>query len=155
MTLTTVKDYCMERGVSRQFVYEYIRKGKFEKIELPVFVEFEGIKRAVGKQQFLKVPPQYFAEKKPYWSGNITDDTYALAMAADATNDTELQKVIAHYLSLTDEKESAQFKALLFDKYYPITHAKRSELDAAFAKCVQLMLAEMANIEQNVYALEH
>ena len=30
MYITTVSEYCKKRGVSRQFVYEYIRKGKFE-----------------------------------------------------------------------------------------------------------------------------
>jgi hypothetical protein len=154
MTLTTVKDYCIDRGVSRQFVYEYIRKGKFEKIELPIFVEFEGHKVAVGKQKFLKVPPQYAAEKKPYWSGNVSDDAYATAMAADASDDVVIQKSIAQYLSITDEVIAAQFKQTLFNQQYPIGHAKRPELEAAFAKCVQLMLAEMADLEQNVHALE-
>jgi hypothetical protein len=122
---------------------------------LPIFVEFEGIRRTVGKQQFLKVPPQYFAEKKPYWSGNVTDDAYALAMAADATDDLDIQKAIAHYLSLTDDMASIAFKTRLFKQYYPITHPKRLELEAAFAKCVELMLAEMADLEQNVHALTH
>lgn len=154
MTLTTVKDYCTHRGVSRQFVYEYIKKGKFEMLELPVFVELEGIKIGVGKQKFLKVPPQYLAEKKPYWSGDVSDSDYAHAMSKDATDDWELQKHLAHYLNLQTDIESEQYKNYLFETLFPIKHPKNALLTAAFNRCIQLMMAEMADLEQNVRRLE-
>lgn len=52
--LQTVTEYCKEKNVSKQFVYEYIRKGKFELIELPLFVELNGEKIQVGSKKFLK-----------------------------------------------------------------------------------------------------
>ena len=154
MTLTTIKDYCTHRGVSRQFVYEYIKKGKFELLELPIFVNFDGSQIEVGKQKFLKVPPQYAAEKKPYWSGDVSDDDYSKAMAADATTDLELQKHLAHYLSLQTDTESELYKTYLFDTLYPTTHSKRILLDTAFKKCIELMMSEMADIEHQVRRLE-
>ena len=154
MTLTTVKDYCTQRGVSRQFVYEYIKKGKFELLDLPIFVELEGIQIAVGKKKFLKVPPQYAAEKKPYWSGDLSDDDYAASMAIDATTDEELQKHLAHYLSLQNNVESEIYKKNLYEILYPSTHPKHLILDTAFKKCIELMMAEMADLEQQVRRLE-
>ena len=52
--LQTVTEYCKDKNVSKQFVYEYIKKGKFELIELPLFVEFEGERIEVGTKKFLK-----------------------------------------------------------------------------------------------------
>jgi hypothetical protein len=72
MQLVTIKDYCAQKEVSRQFVYEYIRKGKFEVLELPIFVNFEGHVLEVGTQKFLK-NPMTNQEKKAYWSTETTE----------------------------------------------------------------------------------
>ena len=153
MMLTTVKDYCTRRGVSRQFVYQYIKKGKFELIELPIYTDYEGIKVSVGIQKFLKVPPQYNVEKRAYWSGDVTDLEYAHALAIDSTSDKELQKHIAHFINL-DAVDADGYKTYLLTTAYPINHPKRPLLDAAFENCKQLMLAEMSDIEQNLERLE-
>ncbi len=149
-TLTTVKDYCTLRGVSRQFVYEYIRKGKFQMLELPTYVEFGGEKVEVGKQKFLQVPPQYAADKKTYWSGDVNDDDYAINMAADATEDIEIRHRLTHFLSLQDSNASDKYKKYLLEIEFPIGHSKRPALDTAFKKCIDLMTAELADLEQNV-----
>lgn len=52
-TVISVKDYCEKRKVSRQYVYQEIKKGKFKTIDLPVFVEYLGKKIKVGEQKFL------------------------------------------------------------------------------------------------------
>lgn len=55
MELLTIGEYSKKRKVSRQFIYEYIRKGKFEVVELPLFVEYNGIKINKGTKKFLLV----------------------------------------------------------------------------------------------------
>jgi hypothetical protein len=61
--ITTIPDYCKQRNVTRQFVYEYIKKGKFKHYEMPVFVESNGDKIMLGNQKVLEVPDE-FAPKK-------------------------------------------------------------------------------------------
>jgi predicted DNA-binding protein YlxM (UPF0122 family) len=53
--LITVTEYAKQRQVSKQFVYEYIKKGKLELIELPLFVEYEGAKQMVGTKKFVTI----------------------------------------------------------------------------------------------------
>ena len=74
-------------------------------------------------------------------------------MAADATDDKELQGCIGYYLSIDNADASEAFKKDLFDNKYPPTHRKRAALDAAFAKCVELVQAEMADLAENVSRL--
>jgi hypothetical protein len=145
MTLTTVKDYCTQRGVSRQFVYEYIRKGKFELLTLPVFTEFNGERVSVGKQKFINVPPQYFP---------LEDDaTYAETMAESATSDSELQLEIQAMFMIADEKEALKFRHKL-EKKYAAPHPKAKAFASAQKKMHQAMLDEMADIENNLAQLE-
>jgi hypothetical protein len=144
--LVTIKDYCSQRTVSRQFVYEYIRKGKFEVVELPLFVRFEGKEIEVGKQKFLKDPTTI--QRKSYWSGAVSDNDYAKGMAFDATSDEEIRIDLTQFLSLEKSKKS-EFKEILYNKY-PIGSTKRSELDAAFERCIELMHLEMADIESQL-----
>jgi hypothetical protein len=61
--ITTIPEYCKQRNVTRQFVYEYIKKGKFKHYEMPVFVESNGDKIMLGNQKVLEVPDE-FAPKK-------------------------------------------------------------------------------------------
>ncbi len=154
MTLTTVKDYCNQQNVSRQFVNDYVKKGKFQVLELPTFVELDGEKIEIGKQKFLKIPSQYVSQKKTYWSGNVSDDDYAEQMAFDATDDLELRAHIESLLKIQDEAQSAAYKTHLINVVYPIGHPKRTSLDTAFQNCVNLMMAECADIELQVSQLE-
>lgn len=52
-TVISIKDYCDKRKVSRQYVYQEIKKGKFKTVDLPVFTEYQGKKIEVGQQRFL------------------------------------------------------------------------------------------------------
>ena len=52
-TIVTVKDYCDARKVTRQYVYQEIKRGKFKTIDLPIFAEYQGKRIEVGKQKFL------------------------------------------------------------------------------------------------------
>ncbi len=52
-SVVTVKDYCKQQKVSRQYVNQEIKSGKFKTIELPIFTEYKGKKVAVGTQKFL------------------------------------------------------------------------------------------------------
>ena len=147
MQLITVKDYCAQKDVSRQFVYEYIKKGKFEVVELPVFVRFQGHELEVGKQKFLK-DPMTNQEKKAYWSGDVSDESYAIGLANDVTDNEEVRAVIQKML-LLDHDECVVFKKNVFEKY-PIGSDIREELDLAMDKCADLMSLEMADVELKV-----
>ncbi len=52
-SVVTVKDFCKQQKVSRQYVNQEIKSGKFKTIELPIFTEYKGKKVAVGTQKFL------------------------------------------------------------------------------------------------------
>jgi hypothetical protein len=54
--ITIISDYCQQRGVTKQFVYNYVRKEKFQLVELPVFTEVSGERINGGTQKFLQVP---------------------------------------------------------------------------------------------------
>lgn len=145
MTLTTVKDYCVQRGVSRQFVYEYIRNGKFEVLTLPIFAEFNGERVSVGNQKFIKVPPQYLP---------IEDDaTYAKSVAERATSDTELRVKIQQLFNIFDETEANNFRSEL-EKKYAKPHPKAKLFAAAQEKIHQIMLNEMEALSTNLAQLK-
>jgi hypothetical protein len=57
--ITTIPDYCKKRNVTRQFVYEYIKKGKFKHFEMPTFIEINGDKIQIGMQKVLEVPDEF------------------------------------------------------------------------------------------------
>lgn len=61
--ITTISDYRKQRGITRQFVYSYIKSGKFKHYEMPTFVEINGEKIHIGVQKILEVPDE-FAPKK-------------------------------------------------------------------------------------------
>lgn len=145
MTLTTVKDYCTQRGVSRQFVYEYIKKGKFELLTLPIFTEFNGERVSVGNQKFIKVPPQYLP---------LEDDaTYAKNVAKQVTSDAVLQVDIERLFMIADETIADQFRLELEQKYAE-PHPKAPLFAAAQKKIYQHMMDEMTDIRTNLTQLE-
>ena len=145
MTLTTVKDYCTQRGVSRQFVYEYIKKGKFELLTLPIFTEFNGKRVSVGNQKFIKVPPQYLPLED--------DETYAKNVAKQATSDAALQADIQQLFMIYDEMAAGQFRHELEQKY-AVPHPKAHLFAAAQKKIYQHMMDEMTDIRTNLTQLE-
>ncbi len=154
MTLTTVKEYCALRGVSRQFVNDYVKKGKFQLVELPTFVNFDGGVVEIGKQKFLQVPEQYAIGIKPYWSGELSFEEYNTQLAKDTTDDLEIQRHIKHCLTIEPEFKG-EYKKKLREVLFPINHPKRELLDAALTKLGQLLIAELADLDMKVRKLQH
>lgn len=72
--ITTIPDYCKQRGITRQFVYSYIKNGKFKHYEMPTFVEINGEKINIGVQKILEVPDDFAPKKSdltPITEGSI------------------------------------------------------------------------------------
>lgn len=63
--LMTIKQYCETRGVTKQYVGEYIKKGRIPAVELPVFAEYEGERVEIGQQKFVIVQEVHSAEMPP------------------------------------------------------------------------------------------
>ncbi len=138
--LITIKDYCNQRGVSSQFVYNYIRKGKFKAIDLPTFVRYEGVEHFVGSQKFIEV------------SENIENEAYAKAVAKRASSDLEIRKAIFHLMKL-DEKEASHYKVQL-KEIYNENHPKYSLIQKAFQVLHDILLEEMNDMESLMNDLE-
>ena len=141
MTLITVKDYCETRGVSRQFVYDYIRKGKFKTVELPLFIRYNGVEQYVEAQKFIEVDDEGMEQK-----------IYARTTAKKVTNDSELSKAIEKML-LMDDAAGLAFKTQL-SQTYAIPHPKAKALENAFSELHKMLLEEMKSIENSLAALE-
>lgn len=115
--LTTVATYCTERQVTRQFVYRYIREGKFKTVELPTFTRHNGQEIEIGIQKFLEVPDA-FTEKaltKKLLTEQVHSSSDNLDFFVNYMTDSPLLEV--HYRALLSEKDPSVRKALK-DKMY-------------------------------------
>ena len=122
--LTTISDYCQQRGVTKQFVYEYVRKKKFELIDLPVFAEVNGEKIVGGTQKFLRVPEAFEPEL------DFPSFDSAAAFVDYLTDYPELAERNKAYFQLTDADERATFKTAMYADI-----AKRPEAEIGRASC--------------------
>lgn len=86
----TIKQYCDARGVTKQYVGEYIKKGRIPSLDLPLFAEYEGMRIEVGTQKFVVVAPAPSAEMPPR--------ERAAWMAAQATQHPGIQADIKRVL---------------------------------------------------------
>lgn len=125
--LTTVATYCTERQVTRQFVYRYIREGKFKTIELPTFTRHNGQEIKVGVQKFLEVPDAF--TEKALTKKLLTQQTQSSADRLDffvnyMTDSTLLE---AHYRALLSEKDPAVRKSLKEKMYADIDRRPEEE----------------------------
>jgi hypothetical protein len=150
MELVTIKDYCSQKDVSRQFVYEYIKKGKFEVVELPIFVRFEGIEIEVGKQKFLK-DPLTNQDRKWYWSGEISNEDYANGMANDASKNETVRTILRDMLMLTGAAKK-NYRDEMLERYKD--SPLKLEIEAGMKKCFELMKLEVADLDSKVKAFE-
>jgi hypothetical protein len=118
--LTTVANYCTERQVTRQFVYRYIREGKFKTIELPTFTRHNGQEIKVGVQKFLEVPDAF--TEKAITRKLLTEQTDSSASRLDffAHYMTDNALLEAHYRALLSEKDPVVRKALKEKMYADI-----------------------------------
>ena len=151
MHITTVSEYCQKRGVSRQFIYEYVRKGKFELVELPIFVELDGQKFNIGNQKLLKVP-DIFAPK-------AQDNRVLVEVENQAENLTEhhiLQGYYDQYLKLSDIQKRKELKQKLYADIESRPEDERKMLFAAIDEANIRLMQRMTAVNkevQNVMAL--
>jgi hypothetical protein len=117
--LTTVANYCAERNVTRQFVYKYIREGKFKSVELPTFARHNGQEITVGVQKFIEIPDA-FAEKvitRQLLKADPDASENRLEFFVDYMTDSPILK--AHYRAILETKgQDPSVQAALKEKMY-------------------------------------
>ena len=143
--LTTIKDFCNERGVSRQHVYQEIKRGKHTVLELPIFVQYQEKYMKIGSQKFINADTE----------NSINDDfEWAKNTAKKASKDPEIRLQIEHLLSPNlDESEKDSFKTSLF-KIYASPHAKATLLTNAFDKLSEILKQQLFDVQLEVSALQ-
>ncbi len=115
--LTTVANYCAERNVTRQFVYKYIREGKFKTVELPTFTRHNGLEITVGVQKFIEIP-DVFAEKaitRQLLKAEPDADDDALDFFVNYMTDSPVLE--SHYRAMLECKDPS-VQAILKEKMY-------------------------------------
>lgn len=145
--LTTIADYCQKRGVTRQFVYEYIKKGKFEVLELPVFAEYGGERIGVGVQKFIVVPDAL--SPKPS-DKNVELGGSNAVFVAQLTQHKELQVFYTTYLSLPDAADRAAFKAQFYAALDLRAESERAALYAALDEANVKLLQYMSSLHKEM-----
>lgn len=149
--LTTVANYCSERQVTRQFVYRYIREGKFKTIELPTYTRHNGQEVAVGVQKFLEIPDT-FAEKA------ITQkllkeipDSQANRLDFFISYMTDSPIIQAHYRAMLEEKDPSVKKAL-HEKMYADINTRPETERAALQQQLDILNVRMMGYMKKLYA---
>jgi hypothetical protein len=140
--LITISDYCAQRNVSKQFVYEYIKKGKLTVLELPTFIEFKGEKVQLGMQKMLEVPELLAPkakDKKPLPPLDSKAD-----MGQFIKDITDVPFLQDFYRQLLTSEDAAEKKALKKKMYETIDASPdkdflRTSIDEANIKLMQHM----------------
>jgi hypothetical protein len=143
--LTTVANYCTERQVTRQFVYRYIREGKFKAIELPTFTRHNGQEIKVGVQKFLEIPDA-FTEKvinKKLLTEQTENGSERLDFFVNYMTDSPLLE--AHYRSILSEKDPSVRKALKAKMYADIDARPEEE------RAILLQQLDVLNVRLMTY----
>jgi hypothetical protein len=142
--LTTIADYCQQRGVTKQFVYEYVRKQKFELIELPVFAEINGQKISGGTQKFLSVPEAFEPEL------DFPTFDSAAAFVDYLTDYPELAERNKAYFQLTNKEEKAAFKATMYAELATRPEAERTAFMDAQARLAEATYNHMNEMQKRL-----
>ena len=142
--VTTITDYCQQRGVTKQFVYEYVRKQKFELIELPVFAEINGQKISGGMQKFLKVPEAFEPEL------DFPTFDSAAAFVDYLTDYPELAERNKAYFKLTDLAEKAAFKAAMYAELATRPEAERIAFMDAQTRLTEATYKHLAEMQKRL-----
>lgn len=140
--LITIADYCAQRNVSKQFVYEYIKKGKLTVLELPTFIEFKGEKVHLGMQKMLEVPELLVPkakDKKPLPPLDSKADM--VSFIEDITDIPFLQDFYRQFLTLEDAAEKKDLKKKMYETIdaSPDKDFLRTSIDEANIKLMQHM----------------
>lgn len=124
--LFTISDYQKQKGVSLQFITEYTKKGVFKKIDLPLFVEYQGEKIQVGKKTMLQVPPQYMPD-------DSAEMQETQALVNRISDDTDIQEAFKKMLLQNDKEERLRKRYdRLYNKNHPKHKAYKNALNAYF-----------------------
>ena len=142
--LTTINNYCQQRGVTKQFVYEYVRKQKFELIELPVFAEVNGKKIEGGKQKFLSVPETFEPEL------DFPTFDSAAAFVDYLTDYPELAERNKAYFQLTNAEEKAAFKVAMYADLATRSETERTAFMEAQARLNEAIFNHMAEMQKRL-----
>lgn len=149
--ITTIPDYCKQRGVTRQFVYEYIKRGKFKHFEMPTFVEMNGEKIHIGVQKILEVPDE-FAPKKSDLKPIIQDNIGELEdLIQRLTDEPEIQNFYRYYLTLPVNADKKAAKATMYAtiNQHPDCDRLHQALEEANIKLMQ-HIVQMNTYMENV-----
>ena len=115
--ITTIAKFCAERNVSRQFVYDYIKKGKFKLYETQTYAKIDDEFVALGTTKVLEVPIHYYFNNteiddstKNYIVSlslhpKIQEFTLALLQETDRVKRNEIRERHQKYVSLLSETE--------------------------------------------------
>ena len=142
--ITTIAAYCQQRGVTKQFVYEYVRKQKFEMIELPVFAEINGTKISGGTQKFLRVPEAF----EPDLDFPVFDSQ--AAFVDYLTDYPELAKRNKMYYALKNGEEKAAFKTAMYADLATRPEAEQKAFYNAQSRLNEAMINHMKNMEKRL-----
>jgi L-lactate utilization protein LutB len=140
--ITTIPEYCKQRGITRQFVYSYIKSGKFKHYEMPTFVEINGEKINIGVQKILEVPEEFAPKKtdlKP-----ITDETIGNLdeLLNRITDNLELKAMYRHFLSAPSnaDKKAKKEEMDAMIEAHPDRDTLRVEREEASIRLMQHMV---------------
>lgn len=145
--LTTIKEYCTVRGVSRQFVYKYIKLGKFQLVNLPIYTELDGLRINIGSENFLKVPDGFEPAD--------LEVAHAQLLAFRATKDKDLRKDIEKLLLIADDTEAEQFREQLYKNYDRLENPKRQAFLNAFQQIQKHFENDVNELQQSVKNLKN
>jgi hypothetical protein len=134
--LFAISDYQKQKGVSLQFITEYTKKGIFKKIDLPLFVEFEGEKINVGKKRMLQVPPQYLPDD----SEEVQE---AELLANEVSNDPDIREAFKKMLLQNDDEERLRKR---YDRIFNRNHPKHQAYKAALNRFLDIMEQQAKNL---------
>ena len=142
--ITTVNDYCQQRGVTKQFVYDYVRKNKFEIIELPVFAEVNGTKIEGGTRKFLRVP-EAFDPDLDFQTFNSQ-----AAFVDYLTDYPELANQHKAYFGIKDPTERATFKANMYADLATRPAHEQAAFHEAQSRLNDALMAHMKGMEKRL-----
>lgn len=148
--ITTVKEYCALRGVTRQFVYQYVREGKFELREMPAFVEIEGKKIKIGMEKVLIVPEEFAAKSNDNLKFSFLD---AVNFVEYLTSNLELQEFYSKYLGIKDREVRASFKKAMYENIDQRPELERNALKTAIDEANIKLMQRMVSLEKNLKEL--
>jgi hypothetical protein len=148
--LMTISDYCAQRNVSKQFVYEYIRKGKLTVLELPTFVELNGERVTLGMQKMLDVSETLAPKVKDSKALASLDTPLSKeAFVSELTDNPYLHAFYVKYLSMEGKEAKKAMKSAFYAEIDALPNGTeiRDEIDEVNLKMMQYMRKQGSQIK--------